>query len=186
MLTDTIKFVNTGSDPFVIEKIKSSCGCSDIHLEKRSIAPADTAVIIYSIRTRGMKGVNREYIKIFLNGSKREEYNYTVQFNVIEDLEVSPRFFYLVSIPFCPDTTIRRVLHLANHSHTSVKVLKVSSESDELSVIPQTALIKPGESAAFKIIFKPKSALASHWRIHLKTDFDAKPSIGVPFYVTYD
>lgn len=52
-VTCVFKFKNTGSNPLIIQTIKSSCGCTDAYTPKDTIAPNDSSIITANVSLAG-------------------------------------------------------------------------------------------------------------------------------------
>lgn len=80
------KFVNKGNETVVINKVRATCGCTDVDYSKNQILKGDTAVINFSFNPSGRPGKTKKTIKLYL---KDEQNPITLTFtgNVIGNEE---------------------------------------------------------------------------------------------------
>lgn len=62
----SFRMVNKGEKALVIEKVKTSCGCTQATYPKEAVAPGDTASIHFSYNPAGRPGKFEKSIKIYL------------------------------------------------------------------------------------------------------------------------
>ncbi len=55
---------NTGSEPLVIKKITTSCGCTSVEYEKQPVAPGAEGSFSFRFDSRGMYGMQMKLIEI--------------------------------------------------------------------------------------------------------------------------
>lgn len=82
----TIKYINTGKNPYFITDIKVSCGCTVPSYDNRPIPPGDTGLVDIEYNSARKNGFNMNklslfgntkpteksvYFKIFVKGKKR-------------------------------------------------------------------------------------------------------------------
>ena len=183
VLEDTIRFLNSGAEQLVIENVTATCGCTAAQSARRIVAPGDTAAIPYFFNTRGFKGVVRKQITVHLKGMA--PLVYTFQLQVVEEIVVEPRYYYLPGIEADPDTAYVRTVQLGNYSEGDVRILRIQTNSEQLRVYPARAVIPRGKTRTFKIRFIPSPGKDSHYTILFHTDYEPLGEIKVPFYVTY-
>lgn len=183
VLEDTIRFVNSGTERLVIENVSATCGCTTAQNARRIVMPGDTAAIPYFFNTRGFKGVVRKQITVHLKGMA--SLVYTFQLQVVEEIIVEPRYYYLPGIEADPDTAYVRTVQLGNYSGGDVSILRIQTNSDQLRVYPARAVIPKGKTRTFKIRFIPSTGKDSHYTVLFHTDYAPLGEIKVPFYVTY-
>lgn len=65
-VTGEVKFVNTGSEPTFVARVRPSCGCTGASYTKSMIAPGDTAAIRFTYNPAGRPGRFEKTVKVWL------------------------------------------------------------------------------------------------------------------------
>lgn len=63
--TGCVKFVNEGSEPTAINRVKSTCGCTVARYTEGEIAPGDTATVSFTYNPAGRPGRFLKHIKVY-------------------------------------------------------------------------------------------------------------------------
>lgn len=66
------KFKNSGDEPFVIDNVRTSCGCTAADWIETPILPDSTATIEVVYDAHDL-GYFRKYVKVFLSGQRKAE-----------------------------------------------------------------------------------------------------------------
>lgn len=61
----SVSFVNAGKEPTVIQRVKSTCGCTGVGYTQGLIAPGDTAVIWFDYNPTGRPGRFEKHVKAY-------------------------------------------------------------------------------------------------------------------------
>lgn len=61
-----VSFVNTGTEPTVINSVRTSCGCTDARWPEGEIAPGDTATVRFSYNPAGRPGRFEKTVRIYI------------------------------------------------------------------------------------------------------------------------
>lgn len=146
-ITKRFVFTNTGTEPFVIERVSVSCGCTTPTYSRTPIMPSDTGSITLTFDPAGQGGtVNKSVYVISRSGNNRntltirgsvapkprsvaEDYPFTVS----EALRCD-----VTSIPFgyvAQGQTVSKVMKVMNFSNTQLKLdCRIVERSGVLSV----------------------------------------------------
>jgi hypothetical protein len=87
VLTHIFIFKNEGDETLVINRVKTSCGCTAALLSKKEIAPGAEGEIKITYNTRGFQGRNTKYIDVESNDSAQPRKRLTVS----AEIEIPPR-----------------------------------------------------------------------------------------------
>lgn len=68
--TGEIRYVNTGSQPLLVDRVKASCGCTGITVVGDPIAPGDTASILISYNPAGRPGRFDKSVRVWMTGEE--------------------------------------------------------------------------------------------------------------------
>lgn len=63
-------FVNNGSEPVIIERIKTACGCTVGDYKKEPILPGESSIITAKFNSKGKSGKQRKTLSVFTNISE--------------------------------------------------------------------------------------------------------------------
>lgn len=67
----TFKFSNTGSNPLVIEKVETSCACTQIDYPKEPIMPGKKGQVKITYAARQKRGHFKRNVYLYSNGSEQ-------------------------------------------------------------------------------------------------------------------
>jgi hypothetical protein len=87
VLTHIFVFKNEGDENLVIERVKTSCGCTAALLSKKEIAPGAEGEIKVTYNTRGFEGKNTKYIDVESNDPVQPHQRLSVS----AEIEIPPR-----------------------------------------------------------------------------------------------
>ena len=85
-------FKNTGSQPIVIKRVVTSCGCTSAKLEKKEYAPGESGDIEVKFVLGSRKGAQRKIISV--TSADKEQWNLDLRCWIHEPLTVAPALVY--------------------------------------------------------------------------------------------
>lgn len=182
-ISDNLKFVNTGNKPVEIQSVRPSCGCTVTKLTQNVIAPNDTANIHFSLNTMGFNGMIRKSIHIMLKDRSEDDANFTIQANILRDLDISPRYIYITRLKVSPDTTITRTLTFSNNSKETITISNFFTESDLIKLPLDEFKLAPLTSKDIDIKVIPKRPMHGRQFIAVDTDMPEKPHVNISVYL---
>jgi len=77
-------FRNTGNSVLVIERIRTSCGCTSTMLSKKELNPGESGILEISFDTEGYSGSITRAITVYTNSPARKEVKLKIKANVTE------------------------------------------------------------------------------------------------------
>jgi hypothetical protein len=69
----TFKFTNTGTEPLILSKVETTCGCTATSWTKDPVRPGDSGEISATFNSTGKKGAQRKVITIYSNATNPKE-----------------------------------------------------------------------------------------------------------------
>lgn len=78
----SVQFVNLGTEPTVIQQVKSTCGCTGVGYTEGIIAPGDTATVWFDYNPTGRPGRFEKHIKVY-TGLEKDLTSITIKGTVI-------------------------------------------------------------------------------------------------------
>ncbi|MGB8166405.1 MAG: DUF1573 domain-containing protein [Chthoniobacteraceae bacterium] len=142
-LETKFNFRNAGTSPVTIKSVKTSCGCTTAHLEKKTFSPGEKGEIVTRFTFGQRTGGHRKLITVTTADGARQELNLVVFIHPA--LTVSPALvFWKVGQP-----AEAQMVHLAAEPGTTVRVKSVTSSNPRLSATLKA--IKAGEHYALSV-----------------------------------
>lgn len=138
-------FTNTGTQPVVIDSVKSSCGCTTTALDKKIYQPGETGHITAVLTIGRRKGVQVKGVAVAIHGEK-ESTTLTMVTHIPEPTKIDPLLVFWRSGDAPRPKTIK--LKLPEGTHVS----KVSSSDSKILAVLET--IKDG--AEYRITVTPE------------------------------
>lgn len=80
--TGSVQFVNEGPEPTIIQRVKSTCGCTVARYTEDIIAPGDTATVWMEYNPTGRPGRFEKHVKVY-TGEQGEMTSITIKGTVI-------------------------------------------------------------------------------------------------------
>lgn len=77
-----VQFVNEGPDPTLIQRVKSTCGCTGVKYSEDLIEPGDTATVWFDYNPTGRPGRFEKHIKVY-TGENSDLTSITIKGTVI-------------------------------------------------------------------------------------------------------
>jgi hypothetical protein len=69
----TFKFTNTGTEPLLLSRVETTCGCTATNWTKDPVAPGHTGEVSATFNSTGKKGMQRKVITIYSNATNPKE-----------------------------------------------------------------------------------------------------------------
>jgi hypothetical protein len=78
----TFKFTNTGTEPLILSRVETTCGCTATNWTHEPVAPGKTGEVSATFNSAGKMNAQRKVIKIYSNAVNPEE-TVTIVTNVL-------------------------------------------------------------------------------------------------------
>ncbi len=150
----TIRFMNDGKAPLILEEVKTSCGCTAAEPEKMTIQPGEESAVQVSFNSRGYRGEVHKYVTLISQNAEPRQVRVTLHLHVRERIEIHPRFleFRIVNVG---DTPVTQHFTIRNHSGSKLKVSDVTVSKSIFSVKPRKFEIPAGDSVLVQVTVRP-------------------------------
>lgn len=181
-----IRFVNSGTEQLIVQNVRTSCGCTAAQLGSDSVAPGDTAVVTVQFKSKGFRGQLRKSITVEFQNHDPESLIYLLDVEVIEELEVIPRYvqYRLKSVP--ADSLVHGEFTLKNNSDQLFRIKEIRSRDNTVTWTDSYTALEPGKSYVFKFNLRPKKSGFSYEQVVMETDNEKNPTVTIPIYVRID
>ncbi len=80
----TFSFKNTGGSPLVIERVKTSCGCTNTNLSKKELKPGEQGTLEIAFDSEGYSGKVTRTITVYTNDPENSEVKLKIVANVTD------------------------------------------------------------------------------------------------------
>ena len=158
-------FKNIGSTPVTITSLKTTCGCTTAHLDKRTYQPGEQGAVVAVYKFPFQRGALRKLVLVTTDDHPKEPATLDIRVFVHEPFEVKPALVYW-RLGAAAD--VKTVQLLANGYPVQVK--SVTSSNPRLTATVETR--KPGEE--YLVSIKPAGTDSKESaEINVVTDFPA-------------
>jgi hypothetical protein len=178
-----VRFINTGIAQLRIGSVQTSCGCTAVLPGEMNVAPNDTAVVRFVLKTTGMHGLVRKALNISFADHDIEGIVVYIQARVHSEIELKPSFVVFQGIPFRSGSVYADTIQITNASGRPLRVLNVHSDTDLIRAEFFPVSIPPDGEARIRIILKPKKAEYKNAILTIETDNPNKPKILAPVLI---
>jgi hypothetical protein len=152
----TFAFTNTGTEPLVIQDIRSTCGCTVPDLEKTEYAPGESGEVTVIFNPANRKGQNNRTITITTNDSSQRVHSLDVSAMVKPVLFIGQQFIRMNMDKGDPQST---VLNVGGRSDAFEAKLKSVDMPGLVSVTPTATKTIEHEGETWKQISFDVSSL---------------------------
>jgi hypothetical protein len=173
-VTHEFTVTNTGDQTLTIEKLQSTCGCTQAVEDSSEVPPGGKTRIVASFDTKGMKGGKKQKsIYVHSNDTKKPVVTLTLAADVIKELSVDP------------PSVARKLTHAVETVSFPVKVVNSSEKtvtikgataptaSLQVSLKPEKIVVEPQSTASFAVVLKLKNEPNQYYwmgKVLLETD----------------
>ncbi len=148
------EFVNAGQDPLLIDRVRSSCGCTAVLLSEKNLAPGAKGQIKTNFDSTRFRGSVSKTVYLYSNDPVKPVVQLKIKGQVLEIIAVEPEQVNFGTV--AGDQTLASKVVLRNQGETSLTLGVPSTTAAELQAeMPKTTLAK-GEEASLELMLTPK------------------------------
>lgn len=173
------RFKNGGDVPLVIEKVRSSCGCTAALLSTKVVPPGEYGEVKTTFNTSGFSGTVVKTVYIYSNDPLQKMVRFQLHGRVQKEVLLHParlRFSALVA-----GAGNRATVTLTNKGQQPLFLSNLKTTSAEMSGSLSATRLDPEESAQLEITVTPtagKSGFAGY--VTLRTSSPRNPLLRIP------
>ncbi len=172
---------NRGDAPLVIEKTRSSCGCTVANVTARSIPPGSSGEIKITFDSANFAGKIEKTIALDVNDPQTPTTTLVIRGVITEELVISPRQLNLGTLK--GGTSRDATISIENRGDRPVRLTGFTSSAASLVVKGKPAQLQPGQSASITVTAAPRSEdRYLNGNIIVATDNQARPNIIIPVF----
>lgn len=177
----TVYIYNTGTDTLHVWHINTSCGCTTAPLDKKFIAPNDSAEMKISM-TLTKPGKDEKSINIWSNDPNQKALTILVQAEVYVPIVVDPVKIILVD-GISTGEVNKASFTLTNTTEDVIEIIDVERYPDGLKVgLPKKTKLKPNETIDIPVEFTAEKTGNYHGQIVIKTDYPDQDKFDIKIY----
>ncbi|MFC1833768.1 DUF1573 domain-containing protein [Thermodesulfobacteriota bacterium] len=159
------EFTNVGDETLIIEKLRSTCGCTKAVKGSREVAPGEKSKITASFDTTNLTpGRKRKSVYVHSNDTDSPVVPLALYAEVVRELTFQPRS--LTTRITSPKPEVTFTVQVSNDSKNTVTINKVKAALPAVGaeIKPGTITVKPGTRAPFNLTlrFAPKESTTKY------------------------
>jgi len=176
------QFSNTGNDPLLIDRVKSSCGCTAALVSAKEIAPGMTGEVRATFDSTRFHGNVVKTIYVYSNDPERNLVQLHLRGAVKEELHLSARSVTIG--PVIPGQTVTSQISLVNKGQQPVTIGPARTTAREVTVEFAQRALKPGEQVDIELVAKvAEGKTAINGYLLIPTGNPRLPELRVPVQV---
>jgi hypothetical protein len=178
-VTHTFTFVNNGDAPLLIDRLKSSCGCTAAVLSSKNIAPGEEGVIKSTFDTTRFLGHVQKVIFLYTNLPGEDVKKLYIKGVIKPRVEIIPNTLDFGRVKEGQEKQQRVVLKNAREKKLEIK--NIRAQNTALSATTDATHLLPGVETVFTVFARPvKKTRHLKGYILVRTDDPALGEIRVP------
>ena len=138
-------FRNAGAAPVTIKTLRSSCGCTTAHLEKKTFAPGEAGEVVAHFVFGDRKGPHRKTIEVRTDDAPMEPVMLDLRVNIHDPLTIAPALVFWKRGEPGEAKTVQLTVDAEQH----VRIKSVVSSNPRVAAKLET--IKVGEQYAVSV-----------------------------------
>lgn len=174
-------FTNQGDQPLIINRVRSTCGCTGTLLSQKEIPPGESGEIKTVFNSSGMRGPIVKWIHVYSNDPINPKVRLQINGVVQPEIDFTPRRLRLTGME--PGEKHEALVTLTNNSEQPIFLSHLTTTPAVLSARLSETRLEPGGTANIKISFEiPTGKTHQNGYISLKTSSPRTPKIRIPVF----
>ncbi len=186
------EITNKGNEPLKISKVKGSCGCTNVRVEKDELAPGEITKLLGVFNSKGRPGLQTKTITVTSNDPRQSNATLTFKTYVSQEISVKPRSigFYRVSNEALTtrtlqiDSTADIPLEIKDIKVTGTDIVEARVQSQgplPLDRDAKTSGTKEGTRTVIELSIQPGVPIGrQRGKLEITTNHPKKPLLEVP------
>lgn len=172
-------FNNVGNDPLLIDRVKSSCGCTAALVSAKEIAPGAAGEVRATFDSTRFHGNVVKTIYVYSNDPEHKLLQLHLRGTVKEELQLSARSLTLG--PVAPGQSVQAMVNLTNKGDSAVSIGPARTTAKEITVDFPRRQVEPGATVEIELTAKAapgKSTISGY--LLVPTSSKRLPELRVP------
>ncbi len=179
----TFRFQNAGDEPLIIDRVRSSCGCTAALLSTKIIAAGDVAELKATFDSARFNGAVVKTIYLYSNDPVQKVTELHLRGTVKQEIVMSPSRLDLQNLVV--GVTKEFVVRLSNQSKKTLTLFGLQTTTPELVAVMSAEQVAPGSAASITLRVTPKEGNARlNGYVLLQTNSEHVPELRLPVYAT--
>lgn len=140
---------NSGDSVLVIDKVRSSCGCTAAMMSEKTLAPGADAQLRVHFNSKHFSGQVVKQVVVMSNDPSNPQYQFTLRATIVAELVAQPNYLSLGAIQ--PGEKVVHSLMLENKSDVVVQLKAVRSTSNCIRLDAVPTELQPGEKSSVQL-----------------------------------
>ena len=177
----TFTFQNAGDAPLLIDKVRSSCGCTAVMVSRKELQPGEQGEIKTTFDSTRFRGPIEKKVYLYSNDPQQPTLKFTLRATVKEILE--PRPHRISAGPLTAEAAHVETVDITNQWTGALQITRVTSTLENLETTMEPATLQPGEKGRLTLTFTPaKEQRRVNSHVVLHTDNALLPEIRIPLF----
>jgi hypothetical protein len=177
----TFHFRNIGDQPLVIDRVRSSCGCTAALLSATVIAPGESGQLRTTFDSSRFRGTISKKVSFYSNDPVRPVTHFVLT-GVVRP-ELAPERHDIDLGLLAPGEVRETRLSLSNHGDTMVNVTGVEATSPEVRASISSPILGAGGQVQLILrVQAPTDRQRLSGYLLVRTDHPRMPELRLPFY----
>jgi len=179
----TFRFQNAGDEPLIVDRVRSSCGCTAALLSTKIIAAGDVAELKATFDSARFNGAVVKTIYLYTNDPLQQVTELHMRGTVKQEIVISPPRLDLQNLVI--GATKEIVVRLSNQSKKPLSLSGLQTTTPELVAVLSAEQVTPGGEASITIRVTPKEGSGRlNGYVLLQTNSEHVPELRLPIYAT--
>jgi hypothetical protein len=155
MVNHEFNFSNIGDEPLLIEKIKSSCGCTAALVSAKILAPGEAGTVRAKFDTTRFRNVVSKTISLYSNDLEQPVAQMYIKGRIKVPVSVVPERVNLGQVAIGQTATTK--LTLENHGDADLRLDEIRTNNPDLTLILPADTLPAGQSAIIDVQLTPRA-----------------------------
>ncbi|WP_432821416.1 DUF1573 domain-containing protein [Trichloromonas sp.] len=179
----TFRFQNAGDEPLVIDRVRSSCGCTAALLSTKIIAAGDVAELKATFDSARFSGAVVKTIYLYSNDPVQQVTELHMRGTVKQEIVMSPSRLDLQNLVVGASKEF--AVTLSNQSKNPLALSGLQTTTPELTAVLSAEQIAPGGEVSITVRVTPKEGSGRlNGYVLLQTNSEHVPELRLPIYAS--
>jgi hypothetical protein len=174
-------FSNQGEAPLLIQRVRSSCGCTGALLSAKKIPPGKTGEVRITFRSSGMRGKVVKWVYLYSNDPVETMARFQIRGTVLPEIDVQPARLRLPQIR--SGHPEQAEITLTNGGRQAIFLSHLKTSSTTIVAKLSASRLAPGETARLTVtVTMPADKKHLSGYVLLSTSSPRTPKLRIPVY----
>lgn len=171
---------NQGDGPLLIERIRSSCGCTAALASAKEIPPGQTGEVRATFDSTRFSGMVVKTIYVYTNDPSQKVMQLHLRGEVREELKITPARVNFPPVQAEEETKVQ--VSILNNGRETIQFSNIRTTAREVTATVSRNIISPGEKTEFELVAKlAKGTPQVNGYLLVSTNSLLLPELRIPF-----